>query len=519
MNLDLRFYWKLLLRRFPIMALLFTVSTMMAAFTAMRMPETYSTSARLLVEEPQIPANMVASTVRTDAVEQLDVIQQRLLTRANFIDIANRFNVYEDLRTAEPDAIVNRMQRDTEIRRTTARDRATVMTISFTGREGQIAANVVNEYVTLVLEANASFRMGRAESTLEFFEQEVERLGQELDAQSVRIATFKSENSDALPENQTFRLGRQTLLQERLARMERDLHMTVSQRDDIESIFEATGQVGQRSEQQRPISNEERQLLVARTDLSRALATYTPENPRVVRLQAIVDRLEAIIASQAAAVAVPGEEEDGAMSAAEAMFQATMIEIENRIQTMQTDVEETKEQLDTLERSIAASSVNGFELAALQRDFEIIQTRYNAAVVNLNQAQVGERIETTAQGQRITVIENANAPRLPSGPDRPRVIAMGAALGLGMAGGFFVLLELLNRTVRRPAELIGRFNVTPIATIPYLESRGRRTARRLALVIGTLIAVIGVPLLLWYIDTNYMPLNTLVQRVLALMPF
>jgi polysaccharide chain length determinant protein (PEP-CTERM system associated) len=510
MNLDLLFYWKLLLRRFPVMALLFTVCTALGAFTAMRMPETFATSARLIVEEPQIPEGMVGTTVRIDAVEQLEVIQQRLMTRANLIDIANRFDVYSDLRTAEPDTIVSRMQRDTNIRRSAGRDRATLMTISFSGRSGQVAANVVNEYVTLVLESNVGSRMGRAENTLDFFEQLVARLGEELDDQSARIATFKNENSDALPENQTYRLGRQSLLQERLSRLERDFRTLTAQRGDIERIFEATGAVGRGQTNAVGRSQEESQLLIARTDLQQALLTYSAENPRVERLQSIVDRLEAIIATQTTIML-----DDEPMSTAEAMFQATMVEVDNRIEALTTDIEATQQQLDEIQLLVTESSVNGIQLSALERDFGIMQTRYNAAVSNLNQAQMSERIETTAQGQRITVIENANVPRLPSGPNRTRVVAMGAAMGAGLAGGFFALLEFLNRTVRRPAELVVKFNVKPIATIPYMESRMRRTFRRLALVVGSLIALIGVPLALWYIDTNYMPLDLLVQKVLS----
>lgn len=502
------------MRRFPVMAVLFTVCAALAAFTAVRLPEVYRTSARLLVEEPQIPESMVASTVRSDAVAQLDIIQQRLLTRANLIDIANRFDVYEDLRSAEPDTIVLRMQEDTRIRRSSGRDAATLMTITFEGRSGQIVANVVNEYVTLVLEANTRLRIGRAENTLDFFEQEAQRLGEELDAQSIEISAFRSSNSDALPENQTYRLGRQSLLQERLGRLERDLGTMESQREDIARIFEATGQVGASGDGQR-LTPEQRQLSIARTDLQLSLNTYSAENPRVVRLQNVVDRLEAIVATQTASGFDTTGENGERISPAEAMFQATMVEIENRVDAFKADIANTQEELDALQQSIAASYVNGIQLDSLERDFQVIQTRYNAAVGNLNQAQMSERVEITAQGQRISVIENANVPRLPSGPNRPQIIALGTAVGAVLAGSFFVMLEILNRTVRRPAELISKFNVTPLTTIPYLESRARRTFRRIMLVLGSLIALVGVPLILWYIDTNYMPLDLLVQKVLA----
>jgi uncharacterized protein involved in exopolysaccharide biosynthesis len=515
MNFDLRFYWKLFLNRFPVMALLVTLCTGLAVFTAARLPEEFDTTARLLVEEPQIPESMVASTVRTDAGEQLDIIQQRLLTRANLLDIANRFNVYEDLGEVAPDTIVSRMKQDTTIRRTARRDSATLMTISFRGRHGQIVADVVNEYVTIVLEANMNFRMTRAENTLGFFEQEVQRLGEELALQSSAIAVFKSENSSALPENQSYRLGRQATLQERVTRLEREQRALQAQRDDLENLFQATGQINQQGNSQVGRTTEQQQLLVSQTDLQQALLVYSAENPRVVRLQAIVDRLEAIIANQTNLTTDSAEGESPPISPTEVMFESSMIEIDNRLDALSIEGELARTELQKLEADIAASSINGAELDDLERDFQSIQSRYTAAASNLNQAKLTERIETTAQGQRISVIENANIPRLPSGPNRPRIVAMGAALGLGLAGGFFVLLELLNRSIRRPAELISKFNITPIATIPFLESKAHRTFRRLGLVTGSLIAIVGVPLALWYVDANYIPMDLLVQRVLV----
>jgi uncharacterized protein involved in exopolysaccharide biosynthesis len=516
-NIDFHFYWKLLLRRFPVMALLFMISLGLAYLFATRLPETYSTSARLLVEAPQIPDSMVESTVRTDAVEQLDIIQQRLLTRANLIDIANRFDVFTDLRTVEPDIIVQRMQRQTRIRRSSGRNQATLMTITFEGRDSQVVANVVNEYVTLVLEANMSFRLGRAENTLDFFEQEVERLASELDSQSIQIAAFRSENAKALPEDQQYRLSRQALLQERLSLLERDLRNTQSERKEIVRIFETTGRLNQPTTFQN-MTREQQELVAARADLERALSTYSPENPRVMRMQNVVDRLEAIVAAQTAAVG-EGTEEGGATTPEQAMFQATVLQLDNQIENLTGEIQRTLEELEELQANIVASAANRQEIEAMERDYEIIQSRYNSAVANLNEARMSERIETTAQGQRITVIENANVPRLPSGPNRGRIIALGGVLGIALAVGFFLLLEVFNRNIRRPAELVAKFNIKPIATIPYIESKAQETARRVGLILGSLVALVGTPLLLWYIDKTYMPMDLLVRNVLSRLGF
>ena len=94
------------------------------------------------------------------------------------------------------------------------------------------------------------------------------------------------------------------------------------------------------------------------------------------------------------------------------------------------------------------------------------------------------------------------------------IIAMGVIAGSGLAVGFFVLLELLNRVIRRPAELQAKFGIIPLAVVPYMESRRERMIRRGALLTAFLAVLIGVPAALWYIDTQYMSLDLLANKVL-----
>ena len=68
------------------------------------------TEARLVVEEPQIPGDLAASTVRTDASAAIEIIRQRLMTRANLLDIANELNVFENYSALSPDDIVQQMR-------------------------------------------------------------------------------------------------------------------------------------------------------------------------------------------------------------------------------------------------------------------------------------------------------------------------------------------------------------------------------------------------------------------------
>lgn len=512
MTLDLGFYWALLLRRLPVMILFVLLFSGLGVVTALQLPNVYSTSARLLVEESLIPDSMVSSTVRTSAVEQLEIIEQRLLTRAKLIDIANQFDVFENLNQMERDNVVTAMRAATTIRRSRGgrnSNSATLMTISFEARTPQIAAAVVNEYVTLVLQENARFRTARAENTLEFFQQEVQQLDNDLETQSAAIAVFKAENGNALPQDQPFRLGRRALLQERLGLLERDLNSLEQRRESILRTFEATGSLASRDTDNQ-LTSHEQQLIVSRAELQNLRESYNNDNPMIIRLENRIDRLEAIVSAQNAVNTEDTEQTE--TSPEKMMLDATLADIDSEAEAIQSAIGNTTEELEELLKNITESSSNALQLAELERDYEITQTRYSAAVSNLNAARMSERLESTAQGQRITVIESASVPRVPSGPDRLLIGVASVVAGIGLAVGYFFLLEFLNRVIRRPAELMERFELEPITTIPYMESRRERILRRSGMIMTTLAVLIAVPVGLWYVDTNYMPLEVIVQR-------
>lgn len=92
-------------------------------------------------------------------------------------------------------------------------------------------------------------------------------------------------------------------------------------------------------------------------------------------------------------------------------------------------------------------------------------------------------------------------------------MAMGVAMGLGLAAGFFVLLELLNSSIRRPVDIVKGMNITPLATVPQIETSMQKRVRRSFQVASLLLVLAGVPVLLWAVDTYYLPLDLLFEKV------
>src|SRR5690606_32974140 len=106
------------------------------------------------------------------------------------------------------------------------------------------AAAVANEYVTRILESNRQLRTQIAEQTLDFFDQEAERLSGELSKRSAAIVEFKKQNADALPTSLGFRQDRLSALQERLNQIQRELVLLDEHETRLKEVFASGGNIG-----------------------------------------------------------------------------------------------------------------------------------------------------------------------------------------------------------------------------------------------------------------------------------
>lgn len=502
---DLKFYLRLGWKRLPLILACLIVAVGVGIWLTMTLPKLYTSSARLLVEAPQIPDELASSTVQVGAAEQLAVIQQRLLTRANLLAVARRHEALAGMGGMTPDEIVEEMLRRTTFSTSSSSrtdpNGATVTTIAFDARTAQIAANVANDYVTSVLEQNVQQRTSTAEDTFAFFQQEVERLSTELDKRSAEIIEFQNQNITALPDGQSYRQSQLSGLQERLDQLRREIAQIETQRENLIDLYESTGGVGFGEE----ATPEERRLAAAEDELSQAQLVYSESNPRVRLLKAEVDRLRKRIAANSGEVSGGGT--------GNATLDGQLVQLDTRKSFLEDQIGPIETQMAQLEEAIQKTPANGVTLDSLRRDYENVQLQYNQAQSRLAQAATGERIELSSKGQRISVIEQPTVPSEPSKPDPVMVLGMSGGLGLAVGLGLLVLLELLNDTLRRPSDLEKALGIRPLGTIPYITTRREIVLRRTARLAMLAVFVVGCSLGLYLVHTRYMPLDLVWDQV------
>ena len=109
-NLDLKYYLAVFWRRFPYFLLVTALISAIGLALAAILPPVYRSTATLLVEMPQIPDDLAQSTVPVSPIEQIQIIEQRLTTRATLLDLASRFGVHADHADMSTDDIVEDMR-------------------------------------------------------------------------------------------------------------------------------------------------------------------------------------------------------------------------------------------------------------------------------------------------------------------------------------------------------------------------------------------------------------------------
>jgi len=237
------------------------------------------------------------------------------------------------------------------------------------------------------------------------------------------------------------------------------------------------------------------------------LLIYSSRNPRIRFLESRVALLEDR-ASRA-----PADEATEASVDEASAIQPQLDEIDAALERLSEERSEVQKYLEDVTARLSELPANRITLAKLERDYENLRTQYNEAISRLSAAETGERIELLAKGERITVVEQAVPSERPESPNRPLIAAGGAGAGMLAGLALIMLLELLNRSIRRPVELTDRLGITPLGVVPYIRTEREVVAKRMTIVGVLLALLILIPAVLFYVHSQLMPLDPFLERI------
>ena len=69
---------------------------------AYSLPDIYKSSGLILIEEAEIPTEIMRSTITSSSTRMLTTLNEKILTITNIIDIVEKFDLYQDKRASTP---------------------------------------------------------------------------------------------------------------------------------------------------------------------------------------------------------------------------------------------------------------------------------------------------------------------------------------------------------------------------------------------------------------------------------
>ncbi|MAF84701.1 MAG: hypothetical protein QGH93_00115 [Gammaproteobacteria bacterium] len=509
-------------------------------------PSLYSSTATILLEEPEVPQELVQTTVTTFAAQQIQYINQRVMTRTNLANIIEKFDLYAEKREYSPTLLLTE-----EVRKNIKLDLVNVQltnprsgvpmistiafTLGFEDKTPATAQKVANELVSLYMEENVRSRTVQTVETREFLSGEGDRLEERVQDLEEQIARFKEENEGSLPlmtsvnltaiqriDSQILDIDRELnridetliLLDAQLIQVEPttstilpDGSAVMSPESQLKSLQTRLASLkGVYSDEHPDVRRTGREidalkkqtgltsdlsvttslLADARIDLAKARENYSNEHPEVVRLERLVDSLIETVLERRDDIDALIKPDNPAYIQLNTQKE-TLVASQNALRTQKKVVLANLVKYEAL--LLKAPSVEQ-GLISLERQLQSATGQYFAMRERQFGAEMGEALESQSKGERFVLVEPPDFPLEPSSPNREVLMIVLIFLAPALGFGLVPLKESMDHSIWGAKMLDSIQGAPPIAEIPLIVTRQEAVhARRVSI-----IAWAGAPL-------------------------
>jgi uncharacterized protein involved in exopolysaccharide biosynthesis len=427
----------------------FLVMLAVGVVAAFGLPRTYRSTATLLVQSQDLPTTLVDSPTNGAVEQRIARIREQVLSRGDLIQLIEQDDLYPRERRSQPlSKVIEKMRHSTSVgalssdigQQSGTQNNTIAIAMSFDYPDPGKAQGVLQSFVSKFLTMDSQDVEDQATLTVRFLQDQATKLQTQISDIEGQLTALKARNGSALASN-----GMPPMLD-----------------------------TGSFSAQIASLQNENRQLLAqsrrgngndalssAEAALAAAQAQYSDSHPDVIAAKERVKQLRMM------GSATPDNSLQEQIAANNAAIRQLM---------GQRD--------ETMARANAAVAGSSRAPAILEQAMQLenratsLRNQYQQISENLLKAQNSARMATEQRAERLSLVEPANLPDRPFSPNRPLLIAAGAAAGLLLGLILALAIEFVNRPVRSPRQL-EQLDIPVIGLVPLLKSKPQARTGRL----------------------------------------
>jgi len=434
-------------RRRWLVGAVFAACLVAGAAWVMAMPDVYEASAVVRYDIQHPEPEMVRRTVGEMIEGRLATVRQELLSRTVLEEAIREFGLYRrELEEDGMDTAVAAMRKDVAVKV----EGEVGFELAVRAPEGAAAAAVANRLPALLAEQNLAVRRAQADRASRAFDAEISRLRDESGEWERRIAAYKLGHGGELPEQLEANMRGLERLAAAMAARTEALHAAEVRRSDLSRAGWAHD-----SEAGRMAAAEQQaaqQLAVARQSLGE-------DHPELERLE-----------RESEALAAKRVEAEGRMTS-ELRERGRAVEA---VAEHQRALKGLQAESAALQARLDATPGVAHALAVMERDYEILRTKYQALVSRKVEADLSRDLESLGASALYNVVSPAVVPSTPIKPDRVGGMGVVLLLALGAAVLVGTLVDLRDDRIRDGDSVRRSLQLPVLGAISRLGGTGGR---------------------------------------------
>ena len=419
-----------------------------ATATAFLLPDTYRSSALMIVQSSQLPSEVTGEGQSEIVDRRIARIRQQITSRPDLVGLIEKHGLYRDRRSRDSlTEIIEDMRSAITLVPTTAdlpgnlaSQRTVAVRLSFDYAEPAKAQAVAQDLMQRLLELDASGNAQQATNTVQFLSDQASSLQTQIRDLEGRIAQISAANGGVLANRGLTMVGNNSGSYDvQIAQLQRDNAALISQRD-----------VAKSSDTRDPV------VSAAESQLAAARAVYTENHPDVVIAKQRLEEARSLARSNTQKLPLDSIDKQIAFN-------------NSQISALRAAKGEELAQVSANLSAQSRAPVVEQQIAQLQQQLTGVTQQYQSVSTRLLAAKAGAKAEDEQMGERLSVSEPPVVPDDPESPHRAKIIVFGAAAGLLLGLLITFLIELVVKPVRSPAALAAITGARPLSVIPVIK--------------------------------------------------
>lgn len=428
----------------------FVLGIIAAVLTALLVPPLYRSSAKILVESPQLSGAIIGDDGPEIIDRRIARIREQATSRPDLVALIEKYGLYKDDRERKPLSEVIEMMRSAIVLAPVSGDMAGTrpdektisIQLSFDYREARPAQAVAQELMQRLLELDSTGNAEQATNKVQFLTEQAKDLDRRIKDVQGKIAEINIRNGGILSDSGTVMLGGNSGSYDvQIASLQRDTASLIAQRNTARS-----------SDQRDPA------VTAAQSQLAAARAVYTENHPDVVLAKARLAEARELAKSNTEKLPMDSIDDQIAFN-------------NSQIGALRAAKAQELGQMSSALSARSRAPLVQQQITDLQQQLTGLNTQSEAVSSKLLAARAGVRAEDEQMGERLAVVEPPIVPDTPIWPNRLLIAAVGIGGGLGLGLVLALAMELFLRPIRDPGALAAIVGSSPLAVIPPIKAR------------------------------------------------